>query len=120
MDSRPTSPRRITPFVDDTPLESCSGYVSFRFASLLAFCSTHIHHGQGAMMMPAVRTELILTCMLCLSCFLFCTVRVQLLEQTPQVKHNVKCLHYAQSSPVKSMNQSSVSYVSAIVTTERK
>jgi predicted class III extradiol MEMO1 family dioxygenase len=70
------------------------------------------------MMMPATRTEL----MLCLCCFwvVFAMCVVQLLEQTPQVKHNVKCLHYAQSSPVKSMNQSSVSYVSAIVTTERK
>jgi predicted class III extradiol MEMO1 family dioxygenase len=56
----------------------------------------------------------------CLNCFFSCAVRVQLLEQTPQVKHSVKCLHYAQSSPVKSMSQSSVSYVSAIVTTERK
>jgi len=47
-------------------------------------------------------------------------VLLRLLEQTPTVKHSVKCLHYAQSSPVKSMSQSSVSYVSAIVTADRK
>jgi len=43
----------------------------------------------------------------------------QLLQQTPNVSHSVRLLHYAQSSPVKNMNQSSVSYVSALVTAER-
>lgn len=43
-----------------------------------------------------------------------------MLANLPTVTHTVKCLHYAQSSQAKSMSDSSVSYVSAIVTTERK
>jgi predicted class III extradiol MEMO1 family dioxygenase len=43
-----------------------------------------------------------------------------MLEKVPNVKHTVKCLHYAQSSHAKTMSDSSVSYVSAIVTAERK
>lgn len=44
----------------------------------------------------------------------------QILESVPSIRHEVKFIHYAQSSHVKSMKDSSVSYASAIVTTDRK
>lgn len=45
-------------------------------------------------------------------------VMLKMLAHLPSPKHQVQVLHYAQSSRAKSMHDSSVSYVSAIVTAE--